>query len=333
MSEILYKVVEKLNEHDILLFRIRNKYGAYVEISNYGATLVSLVVPDKYGMMQNIILSYNNITDYFTDTFYLGSTIGRFANRIANAQFTLNKKTYLLDKNDGNHSNHGGFKGFNSKIFDYEVYENKLMLKYKSKDGEGGFPGNMDFSVNYSLSDDHKLHIEFRAVSDKESIFNPTNHAYFNLSEKDQNIGNHELKVFAENYLETDNEFIPTGNILKIAGSAFDFRDYRTINQMMPLKKEIIQGYNTYFISDSDEDIKLLASIKHKKSERTVDVYSTMPGVQIYTGDYLSGKQKPFSGICLEAQFYPDGPNHHNFETCVLIPGKEVSHSIIIAAY
>lgn len=332
MSQISSKTVANLNGRDILLFRIRNSLGAYVEIINYGATLVSFVVPDRQGNMRNIILSYDNIEDYFTDTSYIGSTVGRFANRIANAQFTLNGKKYILDKNDGNNSNHGGFTGFNSRIFDYEISENSLVFSYKSIDGEGGFPGNLNFRVSYSFSDDNRLCIGYKAVSDKETVFNPTNHAYFNLSGGKENILNHELNVFADNYLETNDEFIPTGKILAVKNSAFDFGDYKTIAEMMPLKNEIIQGFNTYFIGNSSEAIKYLASIRDKDSGRAVDVFSTMPGVQIYTGDYLSGKHNPFSGICMEAQFYPDGPNHSHFETCILKAHQQVEHKIIFSA-
>lgn len=316
---------------NLSLFRLENSTGAYVEVLNYGATLVSLVVPDKQGNFTNMILSYDNIESYFTDTFYIGSTIGRFANRIAGAQFLLNGKIVHLDKNDGKNSNHGGFNGFHTKIFDAEIADDQLILSCESNDGEGGFPGNMKFSVIYSFTENNELHIEYKAVSDKETPFNPTNHAYFNLSVGKENILNHELKVYAGSYLETDDEFIPTGSILPITDPGFDFREYATISEQMIFKDEIIKGYNTYFISNSNEKLKRLASLQDKKSGRAIDVYSTMPGVQIYTGDYLSGKFRPFSGICLEAQFYPDAPNHAHFEGCMLDPGKEVRHKIVMA--
>lgn len=317
---------------DIFLFRITNSSGAYVEITNYGATLVSFVVTDKSGNFENIILNYKSIEDYFTDSSYIGSTVGRFANRIGGAQFELNRVKYSLDKNDGNNCNHGGNSGFNSKVFDFEIQEDILVLSCSSKDGESGFPGNLKFSVSYSFSEENKLNIEYKAISDKETIFNPTNHAYFNLSAGKEDILNHELKVFSENYLETNDEFIPTGKILPVADSAFDFREYKKISDLIPLKKEILKGYNTYFICDSNKSyLKHLASLKEEKSSRTIDLYSTMPGVQIYTGDYLSDHHYPFAGVCLEAQFYPDGPNHAHFETCILKPNVETTHSIVIA--
>ena len=332
MCQITIQQQQTINGEYLILFRIQNKQGCYVEILNFGATLVSIVVPDKKGNLENIILRYDNIADYLTDSFYLGCTVGRFANRIGGAKFTLNGKTYFLDKNDGNNSNHGGFNGFNSKIFDYEIQDDKLILSCESEDGEGGFPGNIKFTVTYSFTDNNELHIEFDAISDMETIFNPTNHAYFNLSGKQNSILNHKLKVFSDNYLETNDEFIPTGKINSISyNPAFDFRDYQEISGLMPLKNEIIEGYNTYFISKFNNKIKQLASLTESESGITVDIYSSMSGVQIYTGDYLSEPHQPFAGICLEAQFFPDSPNHPNFETCILKPDEEVAHSIIIA--
>ncbi|MDR2915249.1 MAG: galactose mutarotase, partial [Tannerella sp.] len=302
------------------------------EITNYGATLTAFVIPGKTGRLKNIILSYENIEDYFSDSSYIGSTVGRFANRISNAQFSLKNATYYLDKNDGNNSNHGGFNGFHSRIFDTRIDGDKLILSCESPDGESGFPGNLYFSVTYSFSDDNTLQIEYSAVSDKETIFNPTNHAYFNLSGKNETILNHELKIFADSYLKTNDEFIPTGRILSVAGTAFDFRDFQKIANRMTQKNEIIKGYNTYFISNSDKSLKHLVTLKDPASGTTLNVASTMPGVQIYTGDYLSGKHQPFTGIALEAQFYPDAPNHPDFKNCILQPDTETRHKIVFKA-
>jgi aldose 1-epimerase len=332
MNHISSKTVSTIKGDDIFIFQIRNAAGAYVEITNYGATLISFVIPDKYGKLKNIILSYESIEEYFTDTAYIGSTIGRFANRISDAQFSLDGTVYLLDKNDGRNSNHGGFGGFNTRIFQAEIKGDKLILSYESPDGEGGFPGNLYFSVTYSFSDDHTLQIEYDAVSDKETIFNPTNHAYFNLSGKNELILEHELKIFADNYLETNDEFIPTGRIRPVADSAFDFRNLSKIASLMTQKNEIIKGYNTYFISHSEDTPKHLATLKDPASGTTLEVASTMPGIQIYTGDYLSGQHQPFTGIALEAQFYPDAPNHPNFKNCILKPGRNKTHQIIFKA-
>ena len=311
------------------LFRIQNTSGAYAEVTNYGASLVSLVVPDKHGALENIILNYPKPEDYFSDKFYLGSTVGRFANRIANAQFPLNGTVFQLDKNDGNNSNHGGFSGFHSRLFDCQEEGNRIVFTYLSKDGEGGFPGNLRLTVVYSFSEDNELRIEYKAVCDKATPFNPTNHAYFNLSAQRDNILNHELKVYADQYLETNDKFLPTGNILPLAGSAFDFREYTPFSRLMPLKKEVLPGYNTYFISHSEDELKHLASIKDTVSGRQLEVFSSMPGIQVYTGDYLSEPFYPFAGVALEAQFYPDAPNHKHFPSCILFPDKEANHTIL----
>jgi len=312
----------------IQIFKIQNKTGAYVELSNYGATLVSVVVPDRTGKLDNVILSYDKAEDYTSDKYYLGSTVGRFANRISNAGFELNGKTYQLDKNDGRNSNHGGFNGFNSQVFDYKVNLQSIEFHYLSKDKEGGFPGNLDIIVIYTFSEDNVLTIEYKAVSDELTVFNPTNHAYFNLSGRKQDILNHELHIPSDKYLESDNEFLPTGKIVSVSDSAFDFRNGKTFSEMMPLKSEIIRGYNTYFIGKSDDEIKWLASLKENILGRQVDVYSTMPGIQVYTGDYLAEPFFPFAGVAMEAQFYPDTPNHAGFPSCILFPGEEVKHVI-----
>ncbi len=316
---------------DLFLFQLKNNIGTLVEILNYGASLVSFVAPDKNGHFGNIILCYHDYTDYLHDTFYLGSTIGRFANRIANGKFNLNGKEISVEKNDGKNSNHGGFSGFNSRFFSHKIEEDKLILSCESEDNDGGFPGNIRFSVTYSLSADNRLSIDYHVISDKDTVFNPTNHAYFNLSGgKDDIILDHQLKIFANQYLKTNDEFIPTGEILPVMKkTAFDFRSFRNISVMMSLKNEIINGFNTYFISDSEVDMKHLAILKSEVTGRVLNVYSTMPGVQIYTGDYLSEPFQPFEGICLEAQFYPDGPNHSDFKTLRLEKNRVYCQKII----
>jgi aldose 1-epimerase len=303
---------------DIQTFRLENTTGAYAEVTNYGATLLSVVVPDKSGRLENVILRYKRIEEYLSDPFYTGSTVGRIANRIARAQFELNGKTYQLDKNDGKNTNHGGFTGFNSRLFDYQANDHQVIFKYRSANGEGGFPGNLFLSVGYSFSDDNELRIEYKAVSDMETPFNPTNHAYFNLTGGRENILNHELKIHADRYLETDNEYIPTGKILPISGSTFDFRDYR----------KLFPAINTYFISNSEATIKHLASVREFSSGRKLDVYSSMPGIQVYTGDFLADPYRPLAGIALEAQFFPDFLNQKHFSACMLYPDTEINHCI-----
>lgn len=312
----------------IKTFRLQNTTGAYIEVCNYGASLVSVIVPDKKGNLGNVILSYKNVNDYLHDSFYLGSTVGRVANRISKAQFSLDRVVYSLDKNDGENSNHGGIHGFSKQMFETEEGDGEIVFTYLSKDGEGGFPGTLRLTVAYSFSDTNELSIEYRAVSDKKTVFNPTNHAYFNLAGCDVDILGHELKVYSDNYLESDNQFLPTGRVLPLEGTAFDFTEFTPFLQRMLQKEEEIGGYNTYFISNSEDELKLLASLRSEQSGRQVDVYSDMHGVQIYTGDYLSTPFKPCLGVAMEAQIYPDAPNHSHFPSCVIESGEEQGHFI-----
>lgn len=330
MAEITKRQSIGYKGHEISLFRITNLSGAYIEVTNYGASIVSIVVPDRSNKPGNIVLHYDNLEDYFADTFYLGCTVGRFANRISRAQFQLNGKTYNMDKNDGRNSNHGGFNGFNKKIFKYRVNENSITFSTKSIEEEGGFPGNIDFSVTYSFSENNELKIEYKSTSDKVTPVNFTNHSYFNPSANNESILNCELQINSDEYLEMDNEFLPTGRILSTSYPAFDFNEYRVIKDMLPLKNDNLEGYNAHFIKGINlPKNKPLASVKDNNSGRIIDMYTSMPGVQVYTGDFLSGKFNPFGGICLEAQYHPDGVNHSHFALCKLEPGKEQVDTII----
>lgn len=330
MNRVYSQTVASLGGRDIILFRLNNAQGDSVELLNYGATLVSVNVPDRTGKRENVLLRYYDPKDYLSDPFYLGSTVGRFANRISKAQIKLGGTLFDLEKNDGENCNHGGFSGFHKKVFQYTPIENGIIFSSESFDGEGGFPGNLRFSVRYTFSDERKLSIEYDAVCDQETVINLTNHAYFNLSGNGGSIEMHELEVNADAYLESDDMFLPTGKILPVAGSAFDFISYKSIVSMMPLKKEILKGYNTYFIAkELSANCKLLASLREKQSGRMLKVYATAPGIQVYTGDYLSGKFAPRSGVCLEAQGFPDAPNHTNFPSCILLPGDEYKQKIV----
>jgi aldose 1-epimerase len=314
-------------EQEIALFRISNVSGTYIELANIGASIVSIVVPDKKGVLSNVVLHYGNPEDYLTDNFYLGNTIGRFSNRISNACFTMDGIVYNMDKNDGKNSNHGGYNGLNKKIFSYHINSESVIFYIESPDGEGGFPGNLKLRVTYSFSENNELKIEYSAVSDKRTPASFTNHAYFNLSGKKSNILSYRLRVNAKKYLEVNDEFLPTGRISGIEGTAFDFGDYRTIHKMASLKRDNLSGYNTYFIKQDNK--KALGSVKDIISGRVLDVYSTMPGVLFYTGDFLSGQFLPFQGLCLESQYYPDAMNHAGFTGNILKPGKEKTDTII----
>ena len=298
----------------VRLFKLVNRKGLSVEIINYGAVIKSICLPESNGVPENIVLGYERIEDYFSDTHYLGATIGRFANRISNASFRIGSKQYMLDKNDGENCNHGGFSGFNTKLFDCYKEGDKLILRAESFDGEGGFPGNVVLTVSYHLSDENELQMGYHLSTDKRTPVNITNHTYFNLS-GEETILRHQLQIESDEFLETDENFLPTGRILKIDDNpAFDFREYREIRKMMQMKQEQIRGYNSYFIArNKNRGLKRLATLKSEKSQRSVTVFSTMPGIMIYSGDFLNGIHAPFSGISLEAHFFPDTPNRPEF--------------------
>jgi aldose 1-epimerase len=323
MTDFIIKSVLKYKNHRIDLIRMTNRLGACVEVINYGATIVSVFVPDRNGILENVVLRYEDFSRYMRNSAFLGATVGRVANRISGARFTLNGVVYNLDKNDGRNSIHGGIYGFHGKIFDCHTENESLILSATSDDGEGGFPGNLTFSVKYSFSDNNELLIEYAASSDKITPVNFTNHSYFNLSGKKTVILDDELKVNATHYAESDNEFLPTGRILPLSETAFDFRKYTRINDRMTMKNDNLKGYNAYFLKEKNhgEDVPL-ASFRNIASGRTLDTYTSMPGVLIYTGDFLSGTFTPSEGICFEAQYPPDAVNHPHFAQNMLYPGK-----------
>jgi len=319
-----------IDEQIIYLFRLFNSKGTSAEIISYGATIKSINIPDEKGDIENIILGYDRLEDYLSDKNYLGATIGRCANRISNASFVMDGKSYFLDKNDGPNCNHGGFSGFNKKIFDHKIENDKLILSAESEDGEGGFPGNITLTVVYELTDNNELYINYHVSTDKKTPVNITNHAYFNLSGKGT-ILDHQLKIESDKILESDGNFLPTGAIIDVEkNGAFDFREFKVISENMNLKKERIRGYNSYFISRNNKrGLIKLATLKSEKRKRYLEVFSTMPGIMLYTGDYLSGYYKPFSGISIEAHYYPDSPNWPHFPQDVYAEGANWKETIM----
>ncbi|HXL00881.1 MAG TPA: aldose epimerase family protein [Dysgonamonadaceae bacterium] len=314
----------------IVLFRSKNKTGSFIEVLNYGATLISVVVPDKNKNYRNVVLRYNEISDYFSDKNYLGCTVGPVANRISFATYKLAGKTFYLEKNDGIHCNHGGFSGLHKKIFNYDIQGNEIILYTESQDGEGGFPGNVKVVVSYSFSDQNEIIIKFKVETDSVTPINLTNHTYFNFSFS-SNILNHRLKIESEEFLEMSEDFIPTGKILSIKENpAYNFDGKRTIGKMMEEKNEFIKGYNVYFIAkDKSRQMKKVATLEEEESGIEMSVLTTMSGCMLYTGDYLSHPFTPFGALCLEAQYYPDAPNHKDFPDIFLKSGKIWDETIV----
>lgn len=314
---------------EVFLFRIVYESGAYIELTNFGATWVSTVIPDKSGQLSDVVLGYDTLAGYLSDTAYMGSTVGRFANRIGNARFALNDKKYELDCNDGKNSNHGGFSGFNKKVFDYTLTDDSVIFSLFSPDGEGGFPGNIKLDVTYSFSEDLIVSISYKAESDKDTYLNITNHSYFNLNSSGD-ILKHSLYIPANEMLDTDEFFIPTGKFLKTENTVFDFSSFKLIGEdiFKPLPQLINnKGYNhCYVLEDSSSKLKLAAILKDSESGRKLTVVTTKPAVLIYSAGFLNATQPgkngypyfPYSGFCIETQYFPDAPNHLTFPDCVL---------------
>ena len=317
-------------------YHLKNSKGMKVSITNYGASVTSIIVADKKGIFEDVCLGYASLNEYISATNrpYFGAIVGRCANRIANGKFTLNNCTYQLNiNNDGNHL-HGGNIGFDRVIWDVIQVENTLELSYLSKDTEEGYPGNVNIKVRYSLSEDNELTISYHAISDKDTPFNLSSHIYFNLNaEGSSRTDDHYLMINADSYTPINASLIPTGEIRNVTNSPFDFKEEKCIKLKTSLKEEQIDfagGYDHNWVLNKDKKFCLAATVHHKKTGRFMEVFTDEPGVQFYAGNSLDGKilgksgktYKKRSGICLETQHYPDSPNHSNFPSIVLKAGE-----------
>jgi len=317
-TTVTYKAWGATQGKDVFLFKLTNSSGAFVEVTNYGATLVSINVPDKHGKLGNTIIGFSTLESYLDDICYIGSTIGRYANRISNARFTLHGETYQLEANDGINSNHSALSGFNSKVFGFEIYEGEgVTFGIHSDDGEGGYPGNLSLRVTYIWTDDNKLDISYKSISDKDTFVNITNHAYFNLSNGDLTIFDHQLKINADEVVAATDDYIPTGEVIPAEGTKLDRN----------------RGINSYYILNEDklDADGFAARLIDPSSGRVLTVNTSYPGLFLYTGDYLNSKHfnldnrycQPFEGLCLECQHYPNAMNRPEFPS-VLLPKHHV---------
>ncbi len=331
-----------MDGQDIYLFTICMDTGIYVQVSNYGATWVSTLLPDRDGNKVDVILGYNDFNGYLSDTNYMGSTIGRFANRIKNAQFSINDEVFYLEKNEGENANHSGTCGFHNKIFGYEVIDNGVVFSCFSKDGDGGYPDNVNVRISYTFSEELNVIIDFEATTDKDTCLNMTNHAYFNLLGSGS-ILKHYLQIPSAKILETDESYIPTGKLNDICDTAFDFSKMKQIGENINEQNQQLiwnRGYNhcypIYVDSQNKNDLKLAATLVDINSGRKLQVFTTLPSLLIYSGGFLHstlpGKSgtnyKPNDGICLEAQFYPDSPNNPHFPSCLVKKNETYSQII-----
>lgn len=329
----------RIDGKDVRLFRLKNNKLA-LTLTNYGARLVSLSVPEKNGGMTDVILGYDSAKEYKdnADNFY-GAIVGRYGNRIGKASFTLNGKSYALEKNDGENSLHGGTNGVYNKVWDLvSNTDTSITLAYTSPDQEAGYPGTVKMQVTYTLEENGGLDIAYQATTDKETVLNLTNHAYFNLNGAgDPSILDHELQIDAKAITEVDNTLIPTGKSLPVSGTAFDFTAPRLVGAHIEdenAQLKIGKGYDHNFELDKKASFQKVASVYAPKTGIQMEVFTTEPGLQFYSGNFMTandpkgkgGKSYPFrSAFCLETQHFPDAPNHPNFASTVLKPGEKYS--------
>lgn len=329
------------------LYTLTNSNGTQAAITDYGGIVVRLLVPDRAGKMTDIALGHDSVEGYVKDVAYLGALIGRYANRIENASFSLDGKKYQLTRNNGSHSLHGGKRGFDKVFWNVRPFFSKgdpaLEMTYLSRDSEEGYPGNLAVTVVYTWTKDNALKVKFTATTDKPTIVNLTQHSYFNLAgHENGNIFDHEVTIFGDRFTPTaDAKLFPTGELRSVAGTPLDFRKPHTIGERLESEDVQMQralGYDHNFVFRKPAGkLTKLARIVEPKSGLVMEVLSTEPGMQFYTGNFLDGKIKGKggvfyghrSGFCMEPQHFPNSPNQPNFPSTTLRPGETYKNTII----
>lgn len=326
------------------IYTLRNDDGLEVRITNYGGTIVSLIAPDRAGRPGDVILGFDTLQEYVERSPYFGCVIGRFANRIARGRFMLDGVTHSLAQNDGPNSLHGGWKGFDKVVWAATEFERDssvgLTLIYLSPDGEEGYPGNLQVRVAYTLTNANEVKINYSATTDRSTVVNLTNHTYFNLSGTGDILG-HELMLAAERFTPIDETLIPTGELRSVAGTPFDFKRPTSVGARIDEDEEQLRfgsGYDHNFVLDNPSGkLVLAARVEEPITGRTLELYTTEPGIQFYSGNFLDGTlagkdgavYRRRTGFCLEAQHYPDSPNQPAFPSSVLEPGDKYGQTTI----
>jgi len=327
----------------VFQYTLTNKNGVIVKILNYGGTVTDIITPDKNGKMGDVVLGYESLDGYTqTGNPFFGVLVGRYANRIANAKFTLDGKEYTLAANNNGNTLHGGIKGFDKVIWTVKMAtDSSILLSYLSKDGEEGYPGNLSADVMYSLSDDNSLKIDYVAVTDKPTPVNLTNHAYFNLSAgADSTILDHELMLKADKFTPVNDKLIPTGKIDDVKRTPMDFTVAKKIGRdIAKVPGAAPGGYDhNWVLNRAGNGLEMIGSVYHAPSGRYMEVYTTQPGIQFYSGNFLDGTLKntrggmkyvQHAGLCLETQHFPDSPNQPSFPTTILKPGETYHHTTV----
>ena len=321
---------------EVRLFTLTNKNGMEARIMNYGGAIVSLKTPDRNGQLADVVLGFDSLDGYLKGSPYFGALVGRYGNRIAGGKFVLNGETYTLPVNNGPNSLHGGLKGFDKVLWSAEQGEGQsLVLKYVSADGEEGYPGELSATVTYTLTDDNELKIDYEAATTKPTVVNLTNHSYFNLKDGGAStILDHELTLMADRTTPVDEGLIPTGELRPVEGTPFDFRTSTPIGARIDAGDEQIKfggGYDHNFVLNrSGEGLAPAARVYEPTTGRVMEVSTTEPAVQFYTGNFLDGTLTGKGGVtyarrsalCLETQHYPDSPNKPDFPSTTLNPGE-----------
>jgi aldose 1-epimerase len=326
------------------LYVLTSPKGVTAKVMTYGAILTELHVPDRDGKFGDIVLGFDDLGGYLAGHPYFGATVGRVANRIARGRFTLDGKEYRLATNNGPNSLHGGLKGFDKKVWKAEPVETEdgvaVRFRYRSLDGEEGYPGNLDTAVTYTLTDDGALRLDYTATTDKPTPVNLTNHSYFNLAGPAAgDVLGHEVMLAADKYTPADDTFIPTGAVAPVRGTPLDFTTPATIGSRIDQLKGEPVGYDHNFIlrGGDGKGPALAARVREPKTGRVLEMLTTEPGVQFYTGNFLDGTLKgkggvvyrKHAGFCLEAQHYPDSVNHPEFPSTILRPGQTYTQTTV----
>ena len=335
------------NGEDVTLFTLRNSSGMTVEIMNYGGIIQSSWVPDRDGEMANVTLGFDTLERYLEGHPYFGNITGRYANRIAEGRFELNGETYELAINNDPNTLHGGEEGFDNFVWEAEVLDDGIGVRMSrtSPDGEEGYPGNLDVEVTYTLTEENAIQIDYHATTDAPTVLNLTNHAYFNLAgEGNGSILDHELQLMASNYTPVDDTLIPTGEIAPVAGTPMDFTQPHAIAERIRDSFEqlvIGRGYDHNYVLDRTDEtsLQLAARVVEPTSGRVLEVLTTEPGIQFYSGNFLDGTiigasgqmYRQGDGFALETQHFPDSPNQPDFPTTVLNPGEEFNSTTVYA--
>jgi aldose 1-epimerase len=324
-------------------FILESGSGIVAKVIEYGATLTSLEAPDRKGRVGHVVLGFDTLEPYLDCGAYLGATVGRFANRIAGGRFTLEGDTIQLTRNEGRHHLHGGGRGFDKALWRGEALEAgeevEARFRYCSPDGEEGYPGELDVSVSYRVDRSGSLRIDYRATTDRATPVNLAHHSYFNLNGGGAtSVLSHEVCIEADRFLEIDEEGIPTGEILPVEGTPLDFRRPRALGSRIDGLVAFRGGYDHTFALRSRQATPILAArVTDPETGRTLEVLTTQPGLQLYSGNFLDGSligrggvpYHRWQGFCLEAQHFPDTPNHPSFPSAVLEPGEVYAHSVV----